>query len=171
VTARRRLAGLALAVLVAVGLTSCAGEDQRGSAAHRMSEWVSGTSFGEDIGTLVADNERVPQDVRNGTGAVHAACGTIEDDAETANQELPTPDSEVSDWLSEAYGLEGTAGTLCYQAGATNATLLAKAERDSIKAEALYTQVLARIAVIDGRTPSTTTTTDNAAGSIFGSAP
>jgi hypothetical protein len=165
---RRGPAAVSLTLLVLVSLTSCAGEDQRGSGSHRMSEWVGGTGFGEDIGTLVADNERLPKVVPNGTGAVHAACATVEDDAEMANDELPTPDSQVSDWLYEAYGLEGTAGTLCYRAGATDPTLLARAERDTIKAEALYTQALERIASIDGRTPSTTTTTDNNPGSIFG---
>ena len=45
----------------ALTLTSCAGADQQGSPAHRMSVWVSGTGFGEDIGTLIADNARVAQ--------------------------------------------------------------------------------------------------------------
>jgi hypothetical protein len=153
----------------AVGLASCAGEDQRGSAAHRMLEWVNGTTFGEDIGTLIADNERIPKEVPNGTGAVHAGCGALVDDAESANDELPTPDTQVSDWLSTAYGLEGTAGNQCYSAGATNPTLLAKAERNMIRAEALYTEALVRINAIDGHTVSTTTTTENPAdGGIFG---
>jgi hypothetical protein len=155
--------------VLALGLTSCAGEDQRGTSAHRLSEWVKGTGLGDDIGTLVADNERVPKEVPNGTGAVHAGCGALVTDAEMANDELPSPDSQVTQWLSQAYGFEGTAGTECYNAGATNPTLLAKAQRDMIRAEALYTQVLIRIAAIDGHTVSTTTTTENPAdGGIFG---
>ena len=51
------------------------------------------------------------------TAAMHAACGTMEVDAATANDELPTPDAQVSDWLSDAYGLEGNAATDCYNAG------------------------------------------------------
>ncbi len=152
----------------ALTLTSCAGADQEGSAAHRMSVWVSGTSFGEDIGTLLADNARVPKDVANGTGAVHAACGTLLNDAEMANTNLPSPDPDVTDLLTQAYGLEGTAANDCYNAGATNKKLLTQSEHDAIKAEALYDQVLQRIRQIDGRTPSTTTTTDNSTGSIFG---
>jgi hypothetical protein len=150
--------------VLAAGLTLA----QRGSAAHRISVWVSGTGFGESIGTLVADNARVPEDVANGTGAVHAACGTLEDDAEMANSSLPAPDPDVTDLLSEAYGLEGTAGTECYSAGSTDKALLQKSERDMIKAEALYNEVLSRIASVDGQVPSTTTTTDNSPGSIFG---
>jgi hypothetical protein len=151
-----------------VAAASCAGEDQTGSSAHRLSEWVSGTSLGEDIGTLVADNARVPKDVPNGTGAVHAACATIEQDADTANDELPAPDPTVTDWLSNAYGLEGTAATDCYDAGSTNKKLLAKAEAATAEADQLYERVLIRIQSIDGNLPSTTTTTNNAPGSIFG---
>jgi hypothetical protein len=149
-------------------LTSCAGADQQGSAAHRMSVWVSGTTLGQDIGTLQADNARVPKDVANGTGAVHAACGTLLNDAEMANTNLPSPDPDVTALLTQAYGLEGTAANQCYDAGATNTKLLAQSEHNAIKAEALFNQVLQRIRQIDGRTVSTTTTTDNSSGGIFG---
>ena len=133
----KRLLSVALLLLVGVGAASCAGEDQIGSAAHRMSVWVKGTGFGDDIGTLMADNARVPKDVKNGTGAVHAACGTMEDDADMANDELPTPDGEVTNWLSTAYGLEGTAATECYNAGVTDPKLLARAYAAMTRAERL----------------------------------
>jgi hypothetical protein len=152
----------------ALALTSCAGADQQGSAAHRMSVWVKGTGLGQDIGTLVADNARLPKVVPNGTGAVHAACSTLVTDAEMANAELPSPDPEVTDLLTQAYGLEGTAGNQCYDAGSTDKTLLARSARNAIKAEALYAQVLRRIRQIDGRTVATTTTTENGSGGIFG---
>jgi hypothetical protein len=154
----------------AVALTSCAGEDQMGSSAHRMSVWVSGTNFGADIGTLVADNARIPKVVPNGAGALHAACSTMLNDAEAANTELPSPDPEVTDLLTQAYGLEGTAANDCYDSGGTNTKLLTESRRDSIKAEALYDQVLQRIRAIDGQAPSTTTTVGNSgnSGGILG---
>jgi hypothetical protein len=170
---RSRLRATALVcatVAVALTLTSCAGEDQMGSPAHRMSVWVGGTNLGEDIGTLVADNARVPKDVANGTGAVHAACGTLLNDAQMANGSLPSPDPEVTDLLTQAYNLEGTAANQCYDAGATNRALLRQSERNTIKAEALYNQVLQRIRAIDGKPPTTTTTAGNSgnSGGIFG---
>jgi hypothetical protein len=167
---RRRflVPSLVLVTTCALTLTSCAGADQQGSAAHRMAVWTSGTMLGEDIGTLIADNARVPKDVPNGTGAVHAACGTLLTDAEMANTNLPSPDPDITAMLTKAYGLEGTAANQCYDAGATNTSLLARSARNAIKAEALYQQALQRIRQIDGRTVSTTTTTDNASGSIFG---
>jgi hypothetical protein len=170
VKARLVLASLALTSASAVILTSCAGQDQMGSPAHRMSVWVTGTNFGEDIGTLVADNARIAKVVPNGTGAVHAACGTLVTDAEMANTELPSPDPEVTDLLTKAYGLEGTAGNECYAAGSTNKRLLAESARNAIKAEALYNEVLQRIRAIDGKVPATTTTVGNSgnSGGIFG---
>jgi hypothetical protein len=165
---RRPVLAVALTVLLGAGVSSCAGADQEGSPQHRLSVWVSGTGLGGDIGTLVADNQRVPKDVANGTNAVHSACGALEDDAEMANSSLPAPDSDVTDWLTDAYGLEGTAGTECYNAGATNRSLLAQSEKDMAKAEALYARVLARVRAVDGQVVSTTTTTDDDPGGIFG---
>ena len=156
----------ALILVLGVGTASCAGEDQRGTAPHRLSVWVRQTGFGEDIGTLVADNARIYKETT--TAAMHAACGTMEIDADTANDELPTPDAQVSDWLSDAYGLEGTAATDCYNAGVANKKLLAVAERDTKKADALYSRALIRIQSIDGHLPTTTTTTNNTPGNILG---
>jgi hypothetical protein len=155
-------------ITLAMGVSSCAGEDQQGSPAHRMSTWVSGTGLGGDIGTLNGDNSRIPLELTNGNGGMHAACGTLEDDAEMANGELPSPDPTVTDWLSTAYGLEGSAGTECYNAGVTNKKLLAEAERDTAKAHGLFERALIRIQSITGSVVSTTTTTDNATGGIFG---
>jgi len=163
-----RLVTTALLAALAVSAASCAGEDQVGSASHRMSVWVKGTGFGEDVGTLVADNARLPKDVRNGTKAVHAACGTMLDDAEMANGELPTPDAQVTAWLSNAYNLEGTAANECFSAGSTNKPLLAKAVTATTRAQALFSRALIRIESIDGREPSTTTTTENGPISILG---
>jgi hypothetical protein len=91
-------------------------------------------------------------------------------DAEMANTELPSPDPEVTDLLTQAYGLEGTAGNECYDAGSTNKKLLSQSARDAIKAEAIYNEVLQRIRAIDGKVPVTTTTTGNSgnSGGIFG---
>jgi hypothetical protein len=164
---KRRILTAALIVGLGIGAASCAGEDQRGSPAHQVSVWVANTGFGEDIGTLVADNARISKEKT--TPAMHAACGTMEVDADTANDELPIHGApQVSEWLATAYGLEGAAATECYNAGVTNPTLLEKAERDLAKAQVLFSRSLIAIQSIDGRLPTTTTTTDNSPGNILG---
>jgi hypothetical protein len=161
----------ALVFLAALFLTSCAGADQVGSPAHRMSVWVNGTGFGEQVATLVADNARIAKVAPRGAGALHAACSTMINDAERANSSLPSPDPTVTDLLTQAYGLEGTAGNQCYD-GASDPKQLARAEHNGVKADALYQHVLQRIRTIDGRTPVTTTTSGNTGnsgiGGIFG---
>ena len=164
----RRILVAALVLLSAgLVLTACAGADQEGSPAHRISVWVSGTGLGEDIGTLVADNARIAKVAPNGAGALHAACSTMINDAEMANSSLPSPDPTITDWLTQAYGLEGTAGNDCYN-GASNPKLLAEAEHEGIRADALYQEVIQRIRAIDGRAPVTTTTSGNSGDSGVG---
>jgi hypothetical protein len=164
---RRRILSAVLVLLLGIGAASCAGEDQDGSAAHQVSVWVKNTGFGEDIGTLVADNARIAEETS--AGGMHAACETMDVDAGTALDELPIRSApQVTDWLSTAYGLEATAATDCYNAGITNKKLLATAEQDGKKADGLYTRALIAIQSIDGRLPTTTTTTNNAPISVFG---
>lgn len=169
-TLRALVASLVLCS-AALALSACAGADQEGSVAHRMSVWVNGTNFGGDIGTLVADNARIAKVAPNGAGALHAACSTMINDAEMANSSLPSPDPTVTDLLTQAYGLEGTTGNDCYN-GASNPKLLAESEHDGIKADALYDEVIQRIRAIDGKAPVTTTTSGNSGnsgvGGIFG---
>ena len=160
---------LVLLVGSALLLTSCAGADQEGSTAHRMSVWASGTSLGEDIGTLIADNTRVPKDVPNGTGAVHARvqhapqrCGDGQHGVALAR---PRGHRPAHPGL-RARGV--TPPTSATTPAATNTKLLLQSERNGIKAEALYNEVLQRIRQIDGKVVSTTTTTDNSTGGIFG---
>jgi hypothetical protein len=87
-----------------------------------------------------------------------------------ANTELPSPDPQVTELLTQAYGLEGTAGNECYDAGSTNKQLLGASARHAIKAEALYNEALQRIRALDGHVPVTTTTAGNSGttGGIFG---
>ncbi|HVT41390.1 MAG TPA: hypothetical protein VHD39_00300 [Acidimicrobiales bacterium] len=148
-------------------LSACAGADQEGSAAHRMSVWVNGTGFGAEIGTLIADNARIAKVAPNGSGALHAACSTMINDAEMANSSLPSPDPTVTDLLTQAYGLEGTAGNECYD-GASDPSQLTRAEHDGIKADALYQEVVQRIRTITGKAPVTTTTSGNTGNSGIG---
>jgi hypothetical protein len=167
---RRRflVASVVLMFGFALTLTSCAGADQQGDAAHRMSAWVGGTTFGADVGTLVADNARVPKVAPNGSGALHAACSTTLNDAEMGYAELPSPDPDVNQLLNSAYMLEQTSANDCYDANGPDTKLLTESVRDGIKAQALFNEALQRIRQIDGKVVSTTTTTDNTTGNIFG---
>ncbi len=116
----------------------------------------------------MADNARIPKVVPNGTGAVHAACGTLVTDAEMANSELPTPDSQVTDLADQGLRPGGHGGQRVLRRRARpTRRLLATAERNAIKAEALYDEV-ARIRIHRRSVAATTTTTTTRPIGIFG---
>ena len=122
----------------------------------------------------MADNARVAKVVaqRHGRRSTPRAA-TMLNDAEMANASLPSPDPDVTDLLTKAYGLEGTAGNDCYDAGATDTEAPDHVRRATASRPRRSTsEVVQRIRQIDGRTPVTTTTTGNtatrASGGIFG---
>ncbi len=141
-----------------------------GSASEKLRTWANGTGLGQQIGTLQADGARITAVVtqNRGTGAVHADCAVLDTDASTANGSLPSPDTQVTNLLSQAYTLEGDAAGNCYNAGATNHQLLLTSSHQRVRAEALMDQALARITAVTGATVSTTTTTVPDVGGIFG---
>jgi len=122
----RRIALAAVTVLGAVTLAACAGPDEQGSASQRMKAWSSSTEFGGSIATLRADSARIAQVVadRSGTGAIHADCALLLQDAGAANDNLPTPDTTVTNQLSNAYADEGSAANDCYNAGTPTPSFL-----------------------------------------------
>ncbi len=175
-TGRRRrhrpLGAVALVALsaMALGLSACAGPDETGTLVHRVQAWTSGTGFGQTVGTLYGDGQRVSAVVaeRHGTGAIHTACGVLETDAGTADSNLPTPDEQLTAELSQAVELDYRAATDCYTAGATDGRLLAQSAALRSSADALLRRSVALVESITGHTVSTTTTTNPDAGSIFG---
>jgi hypothetical protein len=161
---------VAMLLVAALVTSGCAGQDQQGTARQRMRAWVQGAGVGSDIGTLVADAKRVSQVValNRGTGAIHTDCAVFVVDGQSASSDLPTPDSEVTQLLAKGYALEEQAAQDCYNAGATDQTLLNKSMSESAKAADLFDQALARMAQITGGPISTTTTTQPDAGGVFG---
>jgi len=141
-----------------------------GSTAAQVRSWVRGTGLGQSIGTLVADTSRVRLAVAQHKGAsvLHTDCGVLVTDAEQANGELPTPDSQLTNLLSSGYTFAYEAGNDCYSSGDTNAGLLERADRERIKAEAKLDQAVQLVDQLTHGTLSTTTTTEPDDGGLFG---
>ncbi|HMD47436.1 MAG TPA: hypothetical protein VKG43_14830 [Acidimicrobiales bacterium] len=168
----RAVAGVALLTASAL-LAGCAGQEQSGTPAQRVSTWVTGTGFGATIGTLHGDAQRVDEAVRMslGTAAVHTVCALLTTDSQSANNDLPTPDDQLTQKLASAYSLEYDAGNDCFTAGAANRSLLARSARERRRAEALLDQALARVTAVSGLVVSTTTTTAPGGGGGGGGFP
>jgi len=141
-----------------------------GTSAKKMDAWVAGAGLGQNLGSIHDDGVHLQMvlDKHNGTNAVHTVCGVMAVDAQTGNNNLPSPDTRVTQLLARGYSKEYDAAVLCYDAGADNAALLAKSARSRAAADRLFVAALARIAEISGKTVPTTTTTTPTSGGIFG---
>jgi hypothetical protein len=168
-SARWAIAAAAAAVVaIGIGAYFAYGTtDRSGSAAEQLKSWVQGTNLGQSIGTVVGDAARVRAALaaHRGSGVVHTDCGVLLTDAQQANGELPTPDTQLTDLLSSGYALAYDAGYDCYNSAGTNAALVAKASRERIEAEAKLQQAVNLVGQILGSPLSTTTTTQP--GSAF----
>ncbi|HEY3943365.1 MAG TPA: hypothetical protein VGL60_12905 [Acidimicrobiales bacterium] len=151
-------------------LAGCAPADYVGTPAQRVRTWVSSTQMGQAVGTILGDAARVDEAIKahRGVTVVHTDCAVLLDDTEAANDNLPSPDGRLTDLLSDAYGVEGSAANDCYDSGGTDAELIAKSEREQAVARRGLLRALARVTQLTGRAVATTTTTQPGGGGIFG---
>ncbi|HEX4081527.1 MAG TPA: hypothetical protein VHX40_01070 [Acidimicrobiales bacterium] len=165
-------AAVVIAAIAVIAFVSYGHLGPSGTPAQKMTSWVAASGFSQNVGSLHDDGVHLGDVLtqHKGTGAVHTVCGVMSVDAQTGNTKLPSPDTSLNQLLARAYGLEYDAATDCYNAGADNAKLLAKSAHERAQAQRLFVAALARIAVVDGRTVSTTTTTSptTTTASIFG---
>jgi hypothetical protein len=156
--------------VVAIGALSflAYGGTGSGTPTQQVRTWVNGTGLGQSVGTVLGDAARAQVAVNEhaGSGVLHTDCGVLLTDAESANTELPTPNAQLTDLLSSGYTLAYDAGNDCYNSGGTNQTLLARATKEWIEAEAKLQESVNLVNQLIGGTMSTTTTTQPDAGNI-----
>jgi hypothetical protein len=167
---RTRLGTLGMLVAIAALFAGCTPADEVGSAGHRVGTWVQSTQMGQSVGSVLDDAARVTWAVstHQDIGVIHTVCAVLLDDTEAANDNLPSPDQELTNLLSNAYGVEGSAANNCYDAGTGNAALQAKSARERAAARVGLRRALARVAALTGHSVSTTTTTQPDTGGLFG---
>lgn len=160
----------ALLALAVVAFASYGGLGTSGTPRQQLSQWVSSTSFGSTIGTLHDDNRHVAETVagRWNPAAIHTVCAVLTDDAGSANSQLPTPDTALTQLLAHAYTLEFSAGNDCYDAAGGDRRLLSKSARLRAEAASLLDRALAVVRRQTGlEVPTTTTTQPGGGGGIF----
>ncbi len=142
-------------------LAACAGAEQSGTPAHRVSTWVSGAGAGSAIGEIQADNASVAKALatHSSSGAIRTVCALLSNDANAGNSNLPTPDAQLTTALEKAYEVEYSAGTDCYNGAGGNVSLLRRSANERRQGAADLAQAVARITAVTGHVPSTTTTT------------
>lgn len=154
---------VAAAAAVAAGVVAfvALGVGSAGNPEQRLASWVSSTSLGQDIGTLYDDGVHVRQALaeHKDMNAVHTICEAMANDAQTYNDQLPSPDSAVTQLLARAYGLDYDAAEACSHADAPGASLFTQSAKDRTAADGLFKKVLADVRSKTGATVSTTTIT------------
>ena len=147
-------------LLGATVLAGCAGPEESGPPSARVSAWVSTAGGGAAIGTLEVDSANIDHALADhqSASAVKTVCALLTNDAETPIGNLPTPDSQLTQELDNAYEKGAAAGDDCFKGAGGSPSLLRRSAEERKALLPLLTTALDRIASITGRTPSTTTT-------------
>jgi hypothetical protein len=171
---RKMWIAVVAAVLVAVAVVafvSYGSLGHSGTPRQQLTDWVDDTGLGQELGALHHDGLDVDKVLARhaGSGAMRTVCSVLSVTAESAHANLPSPDTEVTQWLARAYTLEYEAGNDCYAAGTTNTRLLKKSAAERAQAQRIFAEVLARVGTVTGASVATTTTTVPTTGTgIFG---
>jgi hypothetical protein len=158
---RPALRPLAVVVAVATVLTGCTAAEDVGTPAQRVSTWMTSGSGGATIGELEVDNRNVARALaqHDPPAEVRSVCDLLATDAAAGHGNLPTPDSELTTLLDQAYTHEFDAGAECEQAAGGGAAELARSAANRAAGLTLLQQAVRRVTAITGHVPSTTTTT------------
>ncbi len=154
------LLAVSIAVVGALALAGCAGQEQSGPPAARVSAWVSGAGGGAVIGTLKVDSRNIDLVLsrHDPAAAVKTVCALLTNDAQTAIGNLPTPDTRLTNDLNTAYEDAAAAGDDCYKGSSGNTSLLRRSSAERARLMPLLATAIDRIAAITGHVPTTSTT-------------
>jgi hypothetical protein len=154
------LLATAVALLGCTLAAGCAGQEQSGPPAARVSTWVAGAGGGAAIGTLEVDSRNIDLALsrRDPPAAIKTVCALITTDAQTDIGNLPTPDTQLTTELNTAYEDAASAGNDCFKGATGTESLLRRSRSERLQLFALLKGATDRIVAVTGRTPSTSTT-------------
>ena len=139
--------------------------DRSAPTATQVSDWMTTSGDGAAIGQVEVDSRNVDLALsrHDPSAAIRTVCALLTTDAQTAIGNLPTPDSQLTDDLNQAYEDAASAGTDCYN-GASGGALLGRSASERAKLVPLLTTAIDRVVATTGHTPSTSTTPPTDAG-------
>jgi hypothetical protein len=127
---------MAIAGLSAV-LASCGSASS--TTAQRVMSWSSSSTLSSDISQIRADAANVAKVESIGNpGAIRTNCAVLDLDTENANQNLPSPDQQLTTELSDGYAAEIQAAQDCYHGAGKSKTLI---NRGKIAQSAAYADI------------------------------
>ncbi len=131
-------------------LASCGGRTP--TAAQRVSSWVSSSTLSADIAQIRTDAANVAKvEAIGNPGAIRTNCAVLDLDTENANQNLPSPDQELTEELSNGYTAEIQAAQDCYHGAGKSKTLISRGMIAQSAADADIDQALALVKQLTGK--------------------
>lgn len=108
-------AGLLALAAVALLCSACAADEQ-GSPVTQLTTWVKGTGFEASTAQMRSDIAKADALVGHTDDPlqVHTLCGVILIEIQTANDNLPTPDAQLTAVLGSTYTELGEAANDCF---------------------------------------------------------
>jgi hypothetical protein len=154
------VAAVATVVVGAMALVGCAGPEESGPPAARVSAWVSTAGGGAAIGTVEVDSANIDHAIahHSSPAALKTVCALLTNDAETAIGNLPTPDTQLTDDLNNAYQDGAAAGDDCFKGASGSEALMRRSATERTKLVPLLALATDRMSALTGHTPSTSTT-------------
>jgi outer membrane murein-binding lipoprotein Lpp len=160
-----------LVAVAAVGLIlgGCAGQEQMGTPAHRVSTWMNAVG-GSGIGNVevAARNVDLAISRHNSPSAIREVCDLLSNEAQTSIGNLPAPDDQLTTQLNNAYMEATAAGDDCYNGASGNTRLMARSAAERTKLASLLATAVQMVESVTGQTPTTDTTAPQDGGDPFG---
>lgn len=142
----------ALTVLLISVLALGACSDPGTSTGQRVTSWVSSTGLNTEIAQIRTDAANVAKVEKVGSpGAIRTNCAVLDLDTEGANQNLPSPDQQLTTDLSDAYGAEIQAAQDCYHGAGKSKTLIDRGQIAQMAADSDLNTALQLVAQLTGK--------------------
>ena len=167
---RRGAMGAVIVLAVVTSLGGCAGQEQSGSPAQRVSTWMNAGGGGSAIGNVEVASRNVDLALsrHNVPSAIKQVCALLSNEAQTGIGNLPTPDDQLTTEINAAYEVATAAGNDCFRGADGDRTLMARSTAERTRLIGLLDAVVAHVKRITGKTPTTETTAPQSGGDPFG---
>lgn len=137
--------------VVGLALVLGACSDQT-TTAQRVTSWVGSSGLDADIAQIRTDASNVAKIEKVGSpGAIRTNCAVLDLDTENANQNLPSPDQQLTTDLSDAYTAEIQAAQDCYHGAGKSETLIRRGQVAQSAADADLTTALGLLSQLTGK--------------------
>jgi hypothetical protein len=133
-----------LTVAAGLVLVACGSPYAGSTVAQQVQSWIKTTGFVASLDALRGDASRIAViEARHDAGAQHTDCDVLVDDVLGANQNLPTPDDQLTRILSSAYSAASDAGRRCASGAAGSGW--SQVQEDLSRAGSGYIKAQARL--------------------------